>query len=259
MSCIDPLNNITTKQGASPEKRGAPFFVFLPMRKIIIHIILILLGLNGCVAPILPPARISATPPFNYRNGRAIKIRIARDINLIRRPRIIYIKPVDSYQKVKKSGLLSKEIGSSLRDYFYRGLVREVYKDTIVIKDGNLEWYDDPENQIFILELAITHMKKGNGLLRYLIGFGLGQTDLQVEGRLFDHKTLDEIFAFTIRSRHAGNSYQGLNPRALSGKYCLRMSAQEMAITISRHLREVWHNIDKSGMVDPLRQAAWER
>lgn len=221
--------------------------------------ILILIGLNSCVSSVLPPDKISATPPFNYRNGQAIKMRIARDVNLIQRPRIIYINPVEMSLKVKKSGSLPKEIGSSLKNYFYRGLIREVYKDTIVIKDGDLEWYNDPENRIFILELAITHMKKGNGLLRYMIGFGLGQTDLQVEGRVFDYKSQDEIFAFAVRSRHSGNAYQGLNPRALSSKYCLRMSAQETAISVSKLFREVWQNIDASGMVDPWQQTTWER
>jgi hypothetical protein len=229
------------------------------MKNIYIPMILILIGLSGCVAPILPPAKISATPPFNYRNGQAIKMRIHRDVNLVRRPRIVFINPVGFSENVKASGSLSREVGSSIRDYFYRGFVREVYKDTIILKDGNLEWYDDPENRIFILDLTVTHLKKGNGLFRYLIGFGLGQSDLQVEGRIYDHQTLEEIFAFAFRSRHMGNSYQGLNPRALSGKYCLRMSGQETAITISKLIREVWRNIDRSGMADPLQQVAWER
>lgn len=219
----------------------------------------ILIGLSGCVAPILPPVKISPTPPFNFRNGKALKMRTTQDPALIRRPRIIYINPVSFSENVKASASLSNKLKNSLREYYYRALIREIFKDTMIIKEGNLEWYDDKENRIMILDLTVTHLKKGNGLLRYFIGFGLGQSDLQIEGRLYDHQTSHETIAFAFRSRHAGNSYQGLNPRALSAKYCLQMSEQEAAISTSKLIRDIWQNIDRTGMAEPLHQIAWER
>ncbi|MBN1901147.1 DUF4410 domain-containing protein [Candidatus Sumerlaeota bacterium] len=188
-----------------------------------------------------------------------MKMRISTDTSRLCRPRILYVNPVSLSDNVKALGSISRETGTSIRDDFYRGFVREVFKDILILKEGNLEWYDDPENRIMILDLSITHLKKGNGLLRYMIGFGLGQTDLQLEGRLYDHRTAEEAMAFAIRLRHMGNSYQGLNPRALSSPYCLRMSGQEAAISLSKLVREIWDNIDRKKMADPWRLAAWER
>jgi len=148
---------------------------------------------------------------------------------------------------------------SFFRDYLYWGLVGDAVHHMLLLKEDSLRNYEDPEARIAFLESRITHMKKGSGFLRYFIGFGLGQSDLQVEGALRDYKTREEILSFVMRYRHSGNAYQGLNPRALSGRYCLRMSIEQASITITDLIKDMWKNMDKTGMPDPALLIAFER
>jgi len=46
---------------------------------------------------------------------------------------------------------------------------------------------------------------------------------------------------------------------ALSGRYCLRMSIEQVSITITDLIKDGWNNIDKTGIPDPGILIAFER
>lgn len=216
-------------------------------------------GIFGCATQTLPPAFVSETPSFNFHNAPAVKMRATPTAALLRRPGVLYILPVKYHSPNGKQNKLSKEMTSFFRDYLYWGLVEEAFHNMLLLKEDSLENYQDQETRIVVLEAKITRMKKGSGFLRYFIGFGLGQSDIQVEGSLRDYKTREEILSFVMRYQHSGNAYQGLNPRALSGRYCLRMSIEQVSITITDLIKDGWNNIDKTGIPDPGILIAFER
>lgn len=233
---------------------GCPFFLFKRL-----PILLPIFVLFGCATQTLPPSFVSETPSMNFHNAPAVKMRVSSNVPLLRRPGVLYILPVKYRSPTGKQDKLSKDMESFIRDYLYWGLVGDAFHNMLLLKEGNIENYDDQETRIAVLETRIAHMTRGNGLLRYFIGFGLGQSDIQVEGVLRDYKTNEEILSFVMRYQHSGNAYQGMNPRALSGRYCLRMSIEQITITITDLIRDMWKNVEKTGMPEPMCLIVLER
>lgn len=77
------------------------------------------------------------------------------------------------------------------------------------------------------LRAAITDSRGGNGLARFLIGFGLGCSALQIEGELVEHE--ERIGEFAVRSLHGGYAHWGSNVMVVSDAYCLRYAADAAA------------------------------
>jgi len=86
------------------------------------------------------------------------------------------------------------------------------------------------------LHVAITDLERGVGLVRMLIGFYLGATHLQIEGRLIDHKTGDERVRFARRGRHDGVVWGLPTPWALSPRYCWRLSIDQSARLLAGYI-----------------------
>lgn len=92
---------------------------------------------------------------------------------------------------------------------------------------------------ILVVDYAITHIGKGKGLARYLVGFGLGDAKVTVEA----HTTLTaprvhETRQMVIFGRSHGNPHGGLNPRSLSARYTLRLACDSAADKMAKHLAE---------------------
>jgi hypothetical protein len=83
------------------------------------------------------------------------------------------------------------------------------------------------------LELAITEIREGSGIARWLLGFFLGATTLQVEGRLRSLPDRQILAQFACRVLFSGDSHFALNVKALSDRYCLRVSSDWAARDIS--------------------------
>ena len=213
----------------------------------------------GCVTHTLPPRFLEENPPFHYEPSHNTAIRLTRDTSLLNRPDVLYVHPVKWSTDRHLSNKLRMEFERFLREYFYQGLLKDNDENMIITKRSYLESFQKQGLRIVDMELVITRMKPGSGLLRYLVGFGLGKTDLQIEGRLKEHDEQKEIMAFIMRYRHLGNSYNGLNPRALSGSYCLKMSIEKIALSITGQIREIWNNMDHVAMPCRLELAAFER
>jgi hypothetical protein len=246
-----------------------PIFSFIKLRvkeRELVYILLTcfrisfaLFILCGCVAATYPPTFINRSTQFNYKAEQDIKFRISDNIDLLKPPMVLYIPPVKWYDKNDISQKLQNELGRFIQEYFYQALLMDNYYDMILTKRSYLETYESLDYRIVTLDLAVTYIQKGSGFLRYFIGFGLGRSDIQVEGQFRQNKTDEEIMAFTMRYQHMGNAHYALNPRALSANYCLRMSIEAVALKITTLVKDVWDSLERNGTPYPLYLVAIER
>ncbi|MBM4080808.1 MAG: hypothetical protein FJ278_13975 [Planctomycetes bacterium] len=89
------------------------------------------------------------------------------------------------------------------------------------------------------LDLAITDMAYGSGLLRYLIGWdSLGATIVQVEGKLVDPQTGQTLLEFADRRRNSGEPGLGFNfrgvKRVFKPSYLVSASLHFMSADIAK-------------------------
>ncbi len=107
-----------------------------------------------------------------------------------------------------------------LREYPHPARVRYAWQES----DPRLRGY-----RVLTVHAAITDYKQGNGFLRYVVGWGAGQTRFQLEGRIVEghgagRRLLGE---YVVRRGHAGYAQNGLNPAVLRSDYALRYAAEE--------------------------------
>ena len=218
-----------------------------------------LVFIQACVAPVKNTSFIESEPDFNFLDEKDARVRISEEVSELSPPDVIYISPVSWNEENEIPEEWRKELSEFLREYFYQGLLYRNFHDMIILKRDKMDLYDTKEKRAAKLNIAVTRISKGNGLLRYFVGYTLGSTDLQVEGNLVSLENGEEILAFAARRRHAGNAYNGMNPRALSGKYCLEMSMEKLSIRITDAIRHIWTNTVLTGTPYPDRYFAWSR
>jgi len=83
------------------------------------------------------------------------------------------------------------------------------------------------------MDIAIVEVRRGFGFARWIFGTFIGASTYQVEGTI---RTLPErhvVGRFACRIVHSGDSHFGLNPKALSDWYCLRVSTDWAARDIA--------------------------
>ena len=84
--------------------------------------------------------------------------------------------------------------------------------------------------------VSITHITKGFGIVRPVLGgFGLGATEVQVEGRLEDVNTRKVAAIFARRNRSAGVAYGFMTPQSVRPRFCWRLALDESAELLSRY------------------------
>lgn len=86
------------------------------------------------------------------------------------------------------------------------------------------------------LHVSITHLKRGIGLVRMLIGFYLGATHLQIEAKLVDHETGEVLVRCARRGLHDGVVWGLPTPWSLSPRYCWRLSCDQSAQVLASYL-----------------------
>jgi hypothetical protein len=120
-------------------------------------------------------------------------------------------------------------------------------------KDHGLQVSSTPPNTVnlelagkkaYELETCVTEVKKGFGLARWILGFYLGATTFQVEGRIRSLPERKIIATFTYRLVFSGNSHTGLNPKSLFLRYCLRVSADWAGRDISELPERVFQQLE---------------
>jgi len=220
----------------TPRKQARRPFIF----NTIYYPALLLLLLASCTPRTLTPVFISDDISFNYKNDKDLKVWVSPTSDTLKPPEMVYVAAVEWMDERGIEPPLKKELGAFLRQYFYHGLLRQNYFDMKMPQTENLELYTENKPRLLILETAVTRIRKGSGLARYFIGYGLGRSDLQVEGRLREAFGEGDVMAFVMRYRHLGNTYMGKNPRSASSRYCLRLSMEAVALATTDLMKEVW-------------------
>jgi Domain of unknown function (DUF4410) len=113
-------------------------------------------------------------------------------------------------------------------------------------------------DRLITVTSQITDITKGNGMLRYMVGYGAGRVGLQVEGKIYDGTSEEgtKIGQFAIRRSHGGFAQNGFNLDVFRDDYCLRYAAEEMVTDLTEDLSEYIPGLDeldeKGESVDPV-------
>lgn len=134
-----------------------------------------------------------------------------------------------------------EELVRESRERFYAWISR-AYPPPTFIRYSLLP--DDPlarkTNPIFV-ETAITDLGGGFGPARYLLGFGLGNSRYQLEGRFREGSPTGPVLAeFLISVSSNGYSQFGFNPRVFSNHYCLRRAANEIGYLLATEAKGIF-------------------
>ena len=67
--------------------------------------------------------------------------------------------------------------------------------------------------------------------MRYLLGWGAGSVEIQIEGRIWEEGEERRLVAeFVLREWHSGYAQSGMNTQVLKPEYCLRYAAEEIIL-----------------------------
>lgn len=125
-----------------------------------------------------------------------------------------------------KSAEEEEDVLFTLRERLYRYLLRQ-YPHPTRVRYAHIP--DDPilqKYRVIEVESQITHITKGNGVLRYVIGYGAGATTIQFEGQMFEEE--QPLVEFALRQRHAAypNGFQ--NPKVIKDAYTLKYGSEAL-------------------------------
>jgi hypothetical protein len=131
-----------------------------------------------------------------------------------------------------------------VRERTYRYLLRR-YKHPVRVRWAFQQ--SDPltaDARIITIESYVTDIKRGDAIPRYLIGFGLGQARIQIEGEIFEGRERRRIGQFGIRRGHGAYAQNGFNTRVLKDDYVLKYAAEEAVADLTAVLQEYLHGVD---------------
>jgi hypothetical protein len=125
-----------------------------------------------------------------------------------------------------------KELLDLLDNRLLVHLQRLAPPSVIVTRTREMENLDRRGANITQLRVSITHLEKGFGLFRMLLGgfMYLGATELQVEGRLVDYRTQQVLVRLARRGMGNGVVLGLPTPQSLSPRFCWRLSIDETAL-----------------------------
>jgi len=133
------------------------------------------------------------------------------------------------------------EILFTLRERIYRYSLR-AYGHPVRVR-----WAYDPRDpllqgyRVVTVNSRVTDVSRGNGLLRYVIGYGAGAVALQFEGELCEGTGPDarRIGAFVSRVHHGGYSQGGWNPDVYLASYCSKYAVEVGVTKLMERLPEL--------------------
>jgi hypothetical protein len=195
--------------------------------------------LVACAGSLQRTRFIEPNKPFNEINTANFWLRVSRDADLNFSPGRVIISVHDVKflaEPDRANQRIADELSRLLRERLYWNLLREFERRAIITRERDLDDYAALGYRVLRLETAITSLEKGVGIARYVIGYGLGDAAVQVEGRLVDQHTNALTAEFAIRVRHNGFPSWGWNPRALSARHCWRLALDDAAQQLSKNL-----------------------
>ncbi len=206
--------------------------------------VVILIGLlasaTACATPLVQTGHLydyGALQPID--TGNAVVWCMQRPPELAP-PKVLYIAPV-SYAAPPVIRLsLEHELSALLRERLYVHALRILSPRLIITKTKDTDDYAKIGYTVDTLSVSITHVTRGNGLLRYVIGFGMGDAALQVEGVMSNAQTDEPLVEIAVRIPHGGYPSMGINPRAISTRHCLRLATDAACRDIIQALATLW-------------------
>lgn len=136
----------------------------------------------------------------------------------------------------KRKAELRQLFDHRLRKWLIQGLPPQVI--LLDNEDRIAEFQRPGPSTALAVDPAIVSIEEGSGLLRYLIGFGLGNAKMTIECRAVHLTPGGEEVRCEIaaRTQSHGNPWFGLNLRSLSSFYCLRWTSDAAARLIAEHV-----------------------
>jgi hypothetical protein len=143
-------------------------------------------------------------------------------------PLLLIVAPSEWKTSLKMDADDREEILFTTRERMYRYLLR-AYPHPVRVR-----WAFDPRDpllngyRVVTVTSRITNVGTGESFSRYLVGYGLGATSVQVEGELLEgieEKSL--LGEYVVRARHGGYSQSGWNPDVFLASYCCKYAVDE--------------------------------
>lgn len=147
--------------------------------------------------------------------------------------RTLYIPPVqidplayrrhgeEDHQKAQRIGVeLRKRVERELKD---AGIFAVVSTDP---------YFSTVRQQALTLQLRISEINSGNPRQRVLIGFGAGSTEIQIEGKLFEHKYCRTLAEFADRRLHGGAALLWGSKAASDSEFLMGIDAKQILSAI---------------------------
>lgn len=121
------------------------------------------------------------------------------------------------------------ELTFTVRERLYRYLLRK-YPHPTRVRYGCSR--NDPkfkDHRFVTIQTYVTWYDKGIGFTRYILGWGIGQAGVQIEGDFIDGFVDDgkKIGEFAVRTQHGGFAQNGINVNVLKSNYCLKYASEE--------------------------------
>lgn len=136
-----------------------------------------------------------------------------------------------------------EDVSFTLRERIYRYLLRE-YPHPARVRYAYIP--DDVltrDYEVVFVDTTVTDIRTGNGVARYVLGYGAGATVIQVEGR-FSHIVEGQsvpLVDFALRQRHGAYPSGVMNTQVTDDAYCLKYGTEalvgKLTTTLPTYLR----------------------
>lgn len=145
----------------------------------------------------------------------------------IRNYRTLYIAPVQidplAYRRLgEEDHGKAQRVAAALRRALYNEL-----KDAGIFEVVSVDpYFMTVREQALTLQVRITEIYSGNPKKRTVVGFGAGATEIQVEGKLFEHKYCRTFVEFADRRLHPGGAMLWGNKLASDSEFLMGIDAK---------------------------------
>ncbi len=144
-------------------------------------------------------------------------------------PDVIYLAPVRVHPSCEDFEL-AKKTAAFIHSRLYDRLLLAPREASILTTNAyDVKTFQETGRRIHRIETTLTECRRGNGLLRYVVGFGLGKVEFRIEGKVVDQATRLPLLLFQSHETNAGEPHMGWNPKVLSPEYCLLEAADDFA------------------------------
>jgi hypothetical protein len=183
---------------------------------------LIALALPSCSTSVQPSGWLQDYHRLGHVGGVPIEQLYIEPEFDIRNFRTLYIAPVQidplAYRrKGEEDHVKAERLGVALRK-----VLEQEIKDLGIFEVVSTDpYFMTVHEQALTLQTRITEINSGNPRQRVMIGFGAGATEVQIEGKIFEHKTCRTLVEFADRRLHPGGAMLWGNKKASDSEFLI--------------------------------------